>query len=53
MDKRKVVWQRLASDLKPQHLTDRMVNEISLEELPKTLSQILEGQIRGRTIVRL
>ncbi|ERM18863.1 acryloyl-CoA reductase [Brevibacillus laterosporus] len=53
MNQRKMVWERLASDMKPNHLTDQMVKEITLEELPKTLSQILEGQIRGRTIVKL
>lgn len=53
MNKREKVWQRLATDLKPQHLTDQMAKEITLEELPVILSQILEGQIRGRTIVKL
>src|SRR5699024_9124882 len=41
MNQRKMVWERLASDMKPNHLTDQMVKEITLEELPKTLSQIL------------
>ena len=42
---------RLATDLKPSKLTNDIVNEIKLNELPDTLKQILEGQIRGRVIV--
>lgn len=53
MDKRLQVWDRLGSDLKPAELTGEIVNEISLEELPEVLREIIQGQVRGRTIVKL
>ncbi|MEC2072804.1 NADPH:quinone oxidoreductase family protein [Alkalihalophilus marmarensis] len=53
MDVRKKIWDRLASDYKPNHLTAGIVNEITLDELPDTLSSILKGEVRGRTIVKL
>ncbi|UTR13046.1 acryloyl-CoA reductase [Evansella sp. LMS18] len=53
MDKRLQVWDRLGSDLKPAELTGEIVNEISLEELPEVLGKIIQGQVRGRTIVKL
>jgi acrylyl-CoA reductase (NADPH) len=52
MDVRKTLWNRLADDLKPDSMGD-IVNEVTLEELPDTLSAILEGKVRGRTIVKL
>ena len=51
MEGRKKIWDRLATDLKPSKLTNDIVNEITLNELPDTLKKILEGQIRGRVIV--
>ncbi|WP_158734614.1 acryloyl-CoA reductase [Alteribacillus sp. YIM 98480] len=53
MDRRKQVWNRLASDLKVENLLETIASEISLEELPETLEQILQAQVRGRKIVRL
>ncbi|MFC0560012.1 NADPH:quinone oxidoreductase family protein [Halalkalibacter alkalisediminis] len=53
MPTREKVWKRLATDLKPVHLNAEIVNEVSLEDLPKVLSTILEGKVRGRTIVKL
>lgn len=47
------VWNRLGDDLKPTTLNEEMVNEISLEELPGVLTAILEGKVRGRTLVKL
>ncbi|SFE53382.1 NADPH:quinone oxidoreductase family protein [Alteribacillus iranensis] len=53
MDRRQSVWKRLASDLKiEQHLHD-IGDEITLNELPDTLSSILEGKVRGRKIVSI
>ncbi|MGI8314629.1 NADPH:quinone oxidoreductase family protein [Halobacillus mangrovi] len=52
MDVRRTLWERLADDLKPDTIGDIM-NEISLEELPEVLSSILDGKVRGRTIVKL
>ncbi|WP_338473286.1 acryloyl-CoA reductase [Niallia sp. XMNu-256] len=53
MTKRLQVWNRLADDLKPTSLNDELVNEISLKELPSVLANILEGKVRGRTLVKL
>lgn len=53
MNKRLNVWNRLGDDLKPTTLDEEMANEISLEELPHVLAAILEGKVRGRTLVKL
>ncbi|WP_018922621.1 acryloyl-CoA reductase [Salsuginibacillus kocurii] len=53
MNKRLNVWERLSDELKPTNLDEELVNEISLEELPQVLEDILEGKVRGRTIVKL
>lgn len=51
MEGRKKIWERLATDLKPSKLTDDIVNEITLQDLPGTLREMLKGQVRGRVIV--
>lgn len=53
METRKTIWNRLASDYKPGDLLDTIQQEITLEELPTSLSMILKGEVRGRTIVKL
>ncbi len=45
------LWQRLATDLKPDNLMD-MCREITLKELPEATQMILSGKLKGRTIVR-
>lgn len=52
MDMRSRVWQRLASDLKPRHLDD-MATTVGFEELPRVFDNVLKGQIKGRTVVRI
>jgi len=52
MPLRRKVWQRLASDLKPQHL-DRIAYTIGLEDLPGRFDKLLKGQARGRAVVKL
>ena len=47
------IWQRLATDLRPAHLDDLMSREITLDQLPGALEEILAGQVRGRIVVRL
>lgn len=44
------IWQRLAGDLKPPQLA-RMATRIPLEDLPRTLAAMLEGQAPGRSVV--
>lgn len=53
MHVRNHLWERMASNLKPQALLDEIANEITLEQLPSCLSDILIGKIRGRAIVKL
>lgn len=53
METRKHLWQRMATDLKPEGLLESIQNEITLDELPGTLSSILKGENRGRTIVKM
>ncbi|MDR7078209.1 putative YhdH/YhfP family quinone oxidoreductase [Neobacillus niacini] len=52
MEVRMPLWQRMASDFKPDVL-DLISKEISLEELPQTLPTILQGHARGRFIVKI
>lgn len=53
METRKLLWKRMATDLKPEGLLETIQNEIELEELPGVLSSILKGENRGRTIVKM
>lgn len=52
MELRREVWERLGGDLAPRGL-DSMVSEVSMEELEPVLDSILEGGVRGRTVVRV
>ena len=50
MPLRREVWQRLANDLKPNHLKDLTVT-IPFEELGSTFDRLIKGQMRGRFVV--
>lgn len=52
-EQRLKLWERLASDLKPSTVLEDMTEEVTLSELPDKLAQILKGQSRGRTVVKL
>ena len=52
MPLRRVVWQRIAQDLRPRHL-DTIARAIRLEELPAAFTRLLEGKSTGRTIIDL
>ncbi len=49
---RQELWQRLASDLKPDNLSE-LERVIPFEELPDSLSSILKGEMTGRTVVKI
>lgn len=49
---RQRAWQRLASDLRSD-LLDEMTSEITLDEAPARAEEILQGRVRGRTVVSL
>jgi len=46
------VWQRLASDLRPQHLQS-MTRCIAFDELPKVFDDFLKGRAHGRVVVNV
>lgn len=50
MPVRREVWQRLASDMKPNHLRE-MVQTVPFEEIGGTFDRLLKGQMRGRFVV--
>jgi putative YhdH/YhfP family quinone oxidoreductase len=50
IDRRRAVWQRIASDLKPAGL-ERIGHDITLEDLDTALSAILNGEATGRSVV--
>ena len=50
MPYRQEIWQRLATDLKPRHL-GRLARVITLSELPRATTDILQGKIAGRLLV--
>ena len=51
-DKRRRVWQRIATDLKPAGLR-AVAREIALEDLPEAFATLLRGGARGRFVVTL
>ena len=52
MTLRRRVWDRLANDLKPQHL-DTIAYTIRLQDLATQFESMLAGRARGRAVVRL
>lgn len=52
MDERRHIWEQLASDMKPPHLS-RMTREVSLADLGTVFEALLNGEARGRTVVRI
>ena len=50
---RLAVWQRIAGDLKPQHL-ERIGNKtIAFDELPNAFRDYLKGRVTGRVVVAI
>lgn len=52
IDERRGLWERLAGDLRPRALGER-VTEVDLEGLEPALDAILAGAARGRWLVRV
>lgn len=50
---REHIWQRIATDLYPEHLNNMLEEEVGMEELPRVMNRLLEGQAQGRTLVRI
>ncbi len=51
-DTRLMVWGRLAGDWKPAQL-EKLVTDVTLEGLEEKIRAILQGNIRGRVVVKL
>ncbi len=49
---RQLLWNKLASEWKPNNLLE-IYKEIGLEDVKSTLDEILEGKLKGRTIVNM
>ncbi|MFM8517136.1 MAG: oxidoreductase [Nevskiaceae bacterium] len=50
---RLVVWQRIATDLKPRHLDAIATRTIGFDELPSAFAAYLQGTVTGRTVVKI
>jgi NADPH2:quinone reductase len=53
MDRRRKVWNRLVTDLKPRHLDKIVAGTVMLDGLPGAFEKVLSGQHRGRYVVDL
>ena len=52
LERRKTAWKRLETDLDRQKLA-AMITEIGLSDVPKAAADILNGQVRGRIVVKI
>lgn len=53
LERRKELWERLAADLKPADLEQMIDQELSLQDLPNAMTKILDGKMKGRTLVKI
>ena len=53
MELRRHVWEHLAGDMRPNGLDESMAHEVDLDGLEEVLERILEGGVRGRTVVNV
>jgi acrylyl-CoA reductase (NADPH) len=52
IERRKTAWHRLATDLDPAKLSE-ITHEINLDQVIAYGAKILEGQVRGRIVVKI
>ena len=52
MERRREVWRRLATDMKPAHLRT-IAQEIPMSDLPDAFQTLLKGAARGRYVVKI
>jgi len=52
-DLRITVWNRIAGDLAPAHLDAIVKREVTLADLPRIFADYIDGNVTGRTVVRL
>jgi len=53
MQRRIKIWERLVTDLQPQHLASIIAGQVTLEELSDVFATVLSGRHHGRYIVDL
>ncbi len=53
MERRLRLWNRLATDLRPLHLSEVVTEIIRLEDLPRSFEALLAGNHTGRFVVAL
>lgn len=49
---RQLLWEKLSNEWKPDNLLD-LYTEITLDDLKNSINLILEGKLKGRTIINL
>jgi hypothetical protein len=52
MPYREQVWNKLSKDWKPDNLAD-IATEITLNELSEKIDLMLNGKLKGRTVVNM
>ena len=52
MPLREKIWQRLAEDFRPR-LLERVAQSIAFPQLPEAFQKMLQGQSRGRVVVKI
>jgi NADPH2:quinone reductase len=53
MERRRRIWQRLVTDLRPARLAAVVADTVSLDELPGVFEHLLAGNHRGRFVVTM
>lgn len=52
MGKRRALWARLTSDMRPRHL-EQITRTIPFADLPDAFDAFMDGTVTGRTVVRI
>jgi acrylyl-CoA reductase (NADPH) len=52
MQKRQYAWDRLAKDLSIEKL-ERMIQDITLEQVPEYAQALMAGKVSGRIVVKI
>jgi acrylyl-CoA reductase (NADPH) len=52
-DLRLSVWQRIATDLAPRHLSRIVTSTVAFADLPQAFAPLIEGRVLGRTLVEM
>jgi NADPH2:quinone reductase len=52
-ERRRAIWQRIATDLKPAHLDRIVTRETAFADLPQAFDDYIDGAVTGRTLVNI